>query len=202
MPWNVTVVEKTAPRQDVCRVVVHCGVKAIAENAFRDWTSLGDVAFELGSQLETVGAHAFAGTALERFDAPKNLKAIHAGAFMNCGELKAVRLNEGLESLRKGVFQNSGVETIYFPSTLREMRKRALFNCKNLQKVLVAEGCTVDVKNRVGPGVSVETVAPERPVGGDELSSSSVQIELEDEEMLRKKLEERDAQIEELRQQI
>ena len=192
VPWNVTVVEKTAPRQDVCRVVVHCGVKAIAENAFRDWTSLGDVAFELGSQLETVGAHAFMGTALERFDAPKSLKVVHAGTFMNCGKLKVVRLNEGLEQLGKGVFQNSGVETIYFPSTLLEMRKGALLNCKALKTVLVAEGCTVDVKSRVGPSVSVETVAPERPVGGDELSSSSVQIELEDEEMLRKKLEERD----------
>ena len=72
------------------------------------------------------------------------------------------------------------------------MPKGALFNCKSLQKVLVAEGCTVDVKNRVGPRVSVETVVPERPVGGDELSSSSVQIEVEDEEALRKKLEEKD----------
>ena len=72
VPRDVTVVEKTVPRQDVCRVVVHCGVTAIAENAFRDWTSLADVAFELGSQLETVGAHAFMGTALERFDAPKS----------------------------------------------------------------------------------------------------------------------------------
>ena len=155
----VTVVEKTAPRQDVCRVVVHCGVTAIAEDAFRDWTSLADVAFELGSQLETVGAHAFMGTALERFDAPRGLKAIYAGAFMNCGRLKVVRLNEGLEQLGKGVFQNSGVETIYFPSTLRMMQKGALFNCKSLQKVLVAEGCKVDVKNHVGFRVSVETVA-------------------------------------------
>ena len=72
VPRDVTVVKKTIPRQGVCRVVVHCGVTAIAENAFRDWTSLADVAFELGSQLETVGAHAFMGTALERFDAPKS----------------------------------------------------------------------------------------------------------------------------------
>ena len=72
VPQDVTVVEKTVPRQDVCRVIVHCGVKAIAEDAFRDWTNLADVAFELGSQLETVGAHAFMSTALERFDAPKS----------------------------------------------------------------------------------------------------------------------------------
>ena len=96
IPQYVTVVEKTAPRQDVCRVVVHRGVTAIAEDAFRDWTSLADVAFELGSQLETVGAHAFMGTALERFDAPISLRRIDAGAFANCRNLREAMLNEGL----------------------------------------------------------------------------------------------------------
>ena len=76
------------------------------------------------------------------------------------------------------------------------MPKGALFNCKSLKRVLVAEGCKVDVKRCVWFTVNVETVVPDIP-NTDE--SSSVQIELEDEEALRKKLEERDAQIEELR---
>ena len=194
-PYITVVKNEAAPRQDVQRVVVHAAVTEIAEDAFRDWTSLADVAFELGSQLETVGAHAFMGTALERFDAPRGLKAIHAGAFMNCGRLKVVMLNEGLELLGKGVFQNSGVETIYFPSTLLEMRKGALLNCKNLQKVLVAEGCKVNVKRCVWSMVSVETVSKNTSDGE---GSSSVQIEVEDEEGLRGMSEERDMQIDEL----
>ena len=79
------------------------------------------------------------------------------------------------------------------------MPKGALFNCKSLKRVLVAEGCKVDVKRCVWFTVSVETVVPDIP-NTDE--SSSVQIEVEDEEALRKKLEERDMQIEELRQQM
>ena len=88
---------------------------------------------------------------------------------------------------------------MYIPSTLLEMPKGALFNCKNLRKVLVAEGCQVDVTRCVWFTVSVETVIPDMP---DAEESSSVQIELEDEEALRKKLVEKDAQIEELRQQM
>ena len=88
---------------------------------------------------------------------------------------------------------------MYIPSTLWEMPKGALFNCKNLRKVLVAEGCKVDVKHCVWLTVNVETVAPGIP---DADESNSVQIELEDEEAFRKKLVEKDAQIEELRRQM
>ena len=65
--------------------------------------------------------------------------------------------------------------------------------------MLVAEGCKVDVKRCVWFTVNVETVAPDIP---DADESSSVQIELEDEEALKKKLEARDMQIEELRRQM
>ena len=53
----------------------------------------------------------------------------------------------------------------------------------------MAEGCKVDVKYCVQFTVSVETVAPNI---SDEEESSSVQIELEDEEVLKRKLEEKD----------
>ena len=101
IPQYVTVVEKTAPRQDVCRVVVHCGVKAIAEDAFRDWTSLADVAFELGSQLETVGAHAFMGTALERIKKGTDIQRevgcwrCGCGTIEDTGKAAAGRCTEG-----------------------------------------------------------------------------------------------------------
>ena len=149
VPENVTVVQKSLARDDVERVFLHAGVAKIAEDAFRDWDSLEEVIFESGSLLERIGAHAFARTALREFTAPSGLKEICDGAFMNCKNLKEVRLNEDLERIGDDVFQNSGLETIYIPSTLQEMRKGALLNCKNLKKVLVAEGCKVDVKRCV-----------------------------------------------------
>ena len=45
IPENVTVVQKTAMRSDVKRVVVHPGVTEIAADAFRDWYNLAEVVF-------------------------------------------------------------------------------------------------------------------------------------------------------------
>lgn len=162
IPESVTVVQSTAPRKDVRTVFVHSGVTEIADDAFRGWTALAEVVFAKGSKLERIGAHAFAGTALERFVAPRSLKTIRAGTFMNCNNLKEVRLNEGLESIGgegDGVFLNSGIERLYIPSTLREMS--TLLKCKGLKKVEVARGCTVNVKRNVWFTVSVDTVDPE-----------------------------------------
>ena len=105
MPSYVTVVRKSDTRPDVRRVVIHKNVTEIAEDAFRGWKSLEEVMFEPGSRLERIGGRAFAGTALREFNAPGNLKVIGSGAFMNCEDLKAMRLNEGLEKIGLGAFQ-------------------------------------------------------------------------------------------------
>ena len=85
-------------------MVVHAAVTEIAEDAFRGWTGLTEVVFESGSKLRRVGDYAFASTALKVFVAPGDLKEIGVGAFMNCKELRTVKLNEGLESLGEGAF--------------------------------------------------------------------------------------------------
>ena len=98
IPQYVTVVQReAAPRRNVQRVVVHAGVAEIADDAFRDWTNLVEVVFEPGSRLKKVGDHAFADTALREFAAPEGLKEIGSGTFMNCKELRTVKLNKGLE---------------------------------------------------------------------------------------------------------
>ena len=103
-PYVTTMKKVGAPRQDVQRVVVHAAVTEIADGAFRDWTNLAEVVFEPGSRLRRVGDHAFADTALREFTAPNGLREIGSGAFMNCKELRTVKLNEGLESLGEGAF--------------------------------------------------------------------------------------------------
>ena len=110
VPLYITVVRGKAPKLDVRRVVVHAGVTEIVEDAFRGWTGLEEVVFEPGSRLERIGNHAFTGTALREFTAPKGLKELGEGVFADCKELKEVKLNEGLESIGDGAFQNSGIE--------------------------------------------------------------------------------------------
>lgn len=79
----------------------------IADNAFQDWENLAEVVFVKGNKLEKIGARAFAGTALERFVAPRQLKVMQANAFVGCKKLRELILNEGLERIEgecDGVF--------------------------------------------------------------------------------------------------
>ena len=45
VPEATTVVQKTAMRSDVKRVIIHPGVTEIAADAFRDWSNLVEVVF-------------------------------------------------------------------------------------------------------------------------------------------------------------
>ena len=164
MPMCTTVVQRSAVRTDVERVIIHAGVTAIEAEAFRGWTGLREVVFEAGGRLGWIGSHAFAGTALCRVATPPGLKELGAGAFAGCGSLRSARLNEGLRQLgswdsRDGVFQDSALESVYVPSTLEAMRPNAFVGCDRLRVVEVAEGCAVDVTGCVGPAVEVRVTA-------------------------------------------
>ena len=146
VPESVRVVTRTTPVGDVHKVVLHDGVTEIAEDSFRDWTGLREVAFGASSSLKRVGAHAFANTGLESFVAPRSLRTIRTGAFRDCKSLKEVRLNEGLESLGEGAFQDSGLEMVYIPATLRVLPRQTFSNCWCLRRVEVAEGCRLGLQ--------------------------------------------------------
>ena len=75
---------ETVPRLEIKRIVMHAAVTEIASGAFRGWASLEEVVFEPDSRLQRIGDYAFAGTALKVFTAPKRLKEIGSGAFIDC----------------------------------------------------------------------------------------------------------------------
>ena len=141
VPKEVTVVRNSFVLDYVRTVVVYTGVTEIADEAFRDWENLAEVVFEPGNRLARIGTHAFANTALEKFIAPKSLREIGNGAFMNCVSLREARLNEGLESLGEGAFWGSGLETVYIPATLRVLPRQTFSNCWCLRRVEVVDGC-------------------------------------------------------------
>ena len=49
VPACATVVQRSAVRTDVERVIIHAGVTAIEAEAFRGWTGLREVVFEAGA---------------------------------------------------------------------------------------------------------------------------------------------------------
>ena len=111
---------------------MHVAVTEIMDDAFRGWTNLREVVFEPGSRLRRIGNYAFVGTALREFATPEGLREIGRGTFMNCKELRTVKLNEGLESLGEGAFRDSGMEKVHLPSSLKTMNENAFAGCGNL----------------------------------------------------------------------
>ena len=136
VPPGVCVVKKVLipnkPNTTVQKVHIHNRVTAIEDETFRDWTNLREITFDDGCKLESIGARAFAGTALQCFVAPESLRTIRDGAFADCKSLQTVTLNEGLKSISGvGVFQNSGLKMIRIPSTLREIGLNTFAGCAN-----------------------------------------------------------------------
>lgn len=182
LPPYVTVMKGEASRLDVRRVVVHAGVTEIAEDAFRDWTGLEEIVFESGSRLERIGDRAFAGTALREFTTPESLKVIGSDAFMDCKNLKAITLNNGLESIGDRAFQNSGVEEAHLPSSLWRVGENAFAGCRSLGKMDIGANCgTFTVTTDSAFTVRVRREAAEE-------SSEPMQIEVEDAKLLQEQL--------------
>ena len=109
-------------------------------------------------------APAFADTALKSFVAPSGLRAIKTCVFLDCKNLKEVRLNEGLthaelsgglECIGEKCFHESGVEEVTLLATLRKVGSGAFEGCDRLAVVWVEEGCAVNIRKLAGRRVQV-----------------------------------------------
>ena len=114
---------------------------------FTDTTTIGDAAFsrsdikhfEFGENLISLGDCAFAECGnLESVDAKghSGLRKISDGAFMNCRQLKEVRIPEGVLCIEENAFNGcSSLTDVYLPSTFQCICKDAFLNCKNELKL-------------------------------------------------------------------
>ena len=59
---------------------------------------------------------------------------------MECKNLKAIELPDGLEYLGNECFYNSGLESIRIPPTLKTIEIWTFCGCKNLRHVEFSEG--------------------------------------------------------------
>lgn len=104
----------TADPSSLKHLVLSKNVKAVADNAFGTCQNLSTIAFNEG--LETIGAGAFAATAITTLEFPSTLKEIGKGAFTNCLGLKTVLFNKGIATIADSSFLCCpSVETISIP---------------------------------------------------------------------------------------
>ena len=103
-------------------------VRVVATGAFSGCDLLRHV--ELNEGLLTLGGEwrgsekssegtVFARSWLESIRIPSTLRAVEAGTFFHCVNLRRVELPEGLERIGAAAFQGSGVEEVVLPASVR-----------------------------------------------------------------------------------
>lgn len=108
-----------SPSEDVKKVVVEDGVKALPNGAFAHMQNLTEVQI------------------------PDSVKLIGAYAFARCSSLKEINLGDGTTSIGYGAFENCGaLENITIGKSMETLGSRMFNGCTSLKKISVAEGNT------------------------------------------------------------
>lgn len=149
-------------RGELGGVVLPSTLRFIGDNAFNNCHGLGYVRFGENSQLEEIGAWAFAEChslaeitlpagmktigreafvncyGLESIVIPGGVTVIESSAFANCENLKNVVLSAGLKAIRDYAFANTGIEEINLQDTgLEVLGEGAFENCHNLRSNVI-----------------------------------------------------------------
>ncbi len=116
-------------------VIIPEDVRYIADNAFSVCTSLVSVSFELGSQLQRIGASAFNGCTnlITNIKIPDSVTNIESFAFFGCSGLTSITLPDGLIVIGDSAFYGcSGLTKIVLPASVTSIGERAFQNCSGL----------------------------------------------------------------------
>lgn len=118
------------------KVTVPAAVNALPENMFRDCTSLNEVTFASGSQLQTIGKWAFMSTAVAAIEIPEGVTELPDGVFKNCLSLTEITLPSNLVSVGGGCFYNcKALTTVNVCADNLTIADRAFYSCESLETI-------------------------------------------------------------------
>ena len=109
-------------------------------------SSLSQIEFESGSQLESIGFQAFGECPLKAIRVPASVKTIDGQAFEKCGNLSIVSFPEDsqLESIVKYAFMESSLPRITIPANMKKIDSFAFSEAGSLRTVIFAEGTQLE----------------------------------------------------------
>jgi hypothetical protein len=123
---------------EIRRIVIPSTVKTIGRNAFNG-TPIQYVTFAEGSQIETIGIHAFNGCASLQnveFNNNNTLKTIGYAAFYMCSQLKEFIMPNTVTTTAPYLFDGcSQLKKVHFSDALVDIRDYACRNCTSLEEV-------------------------------------------------------------------
>lgn len=141
--YAVTAIGERAFREnnDIVSVSIPASVQTIGKEAFDECKSLESVVFAEGSLLQSIGEHAFGGTAISSITLPANLTETGEWAFSGCSNLTTVEFEEDskMQIISKGTFSNCKFTSITIPASVTEIKEYA-FQYIPLESVVFEEG--------------------------------------------------------------
>jgi serine/threonine protein kinase len=138
--FRVWRIKKFAPQEQLFRVVVGRGIRALGPNCFPASPHGGvlEISFEANSKLEEIGREAFLGGCLESITIPNNVKMIDDRAFCGCDALKQVKFDSRseLEEIGSEAFMDTALKRVHFPENLKRIGARCFAECEWLTEVV------------------------------------------------------------------
>ena len=123
-------------------IVIPAKATKIGETAFAGKRNIQSVKFEQGSQLQTIGAAAFAGCeSLTQVELPESLTILMDHAFINCTMLSSVVIPCNVTTLGDGVFDGcSSLTDVRVESVKIVQSGKAFSGCNSLETVILPDG--------------------------------------------------------------
>lgn len=145
-PYTVTAIREYAFNPsttitNVSSVFIPTTVTSIGGFAFRCCKFLATVTFAEGSQLKSIGRHAFSGTisAHPRFkeiQIPDSVETIGTSAFHNCQDLESITLPASLKTIESSTFSDCrNLSEVKLPASLKAIQSYVFDGCSSLETV-------------------------------------------------------------------
>lgn len=129
---------------NITSINIPSSITEIGSEAFNGLKSLTTISFINNSQLQTIGANAFADCInLKNISLPSGVTEIPYGAFENCKALESVTIPSGVTKIGAQAF--CGAEKLSFtrlPASVTEIGELAFFGCKGSSSIALPSGVT------------------------------------------------------------
>ncbi len=139
------------------KVIVHDGVKHIADGAFSGCTNLVEAI--IGNDVDRIGYFAFENCfSLEYVDLGEGIRSFGGYAFSSCKSLRTIELPNGLTTIEGGGFRFSGLRSVTIPSSVTSIDLGIFDYCEDLEQIIIDEANPVyDSRNNCNAVIETST---------------------------------------------